>query len=30
MGRTTIIWRCAIEELKPWITKFMNIMIEWG
>ena len=30
MGRMTIRWRSTTENLKPWITKFMNLMIEWG
>ena len=30
MGRMAIGWRSATEKLKPWITKFMNLMIEWG
>ena len=23
-------WRRATEKLKPWTTKFINLMIEWG
>ena len=30
MGRMAIGWRRATEKLKPWKTKFMNLMIEWG
>ena len=30
MGRMAIRWRSATEKVKPWITKFMNLMIEWG
>ena len=30
MGKMAIRWRCAMEKLKPWTTKFMNLMIEWG
>ena len=30
MGRMAIGWRSATEKVKPWITKFMNLMIEWG
>ena len=30
MGRMAIGSRSATEKLKPWITKFMNLMIEWG
>ena len=29
MGRMAIRWRSAMEKVKPWITKFMNLMIEW-
>ena len=25
-----IRWRSATEKLKPWTTKFINLMIEWG
>ena len=28
--RMAIGWRSAAEKVKPWIRKFMNIMIEWG
>ena len=28
--RTAIGWRSATEKLKPWTTKFMNLMIEWS
>ena len=30
MGKMAIGWRSATEKLKPWTTKFMNLMIEWG
>ncbi len=30
MGRMAIGWRSATEKVKPWITKFMNLMIECG
>ena len=29
MGRMAIGWRSATEKVKPWITKCMNLMIEW-
>ena len=29
MGIMSIGWRRAAEKLKPWTTKFMNLMIEW-
>ena len=29
-GRMAIGWRRATEKLKPWTTKIMNLMIEWG
>ena len=28
IGRMAIRWRSATEIVKPWITKFMNLMIE--
>ena len=30
MGRMAIGWRSTTEKLKPWTTKCMNLMIEWG
>ena len=30
MGRMAIGWRSATENLKPWTTKIMHLMIEWG
>ena len=30
MGRMATGWRSAMENLKPWITKLMSLMIEWG
>ena len=30
MRRMAIGWRSAMENLKPWTTKFMSLMIEWG
>ena len=30
MGRMSVGWRSAMENLKLWMTKFMNLMIEWG
>ena len=30
MGRMAIGWRSVTAKLKPWATKFMNLMIEWG
>ena len=30
MGRMATGWRSATEKLKPWTTKFMNHLIEWG
>ena len=30
MGRKAIGWRIAKVKLKSWISKFMNLMIEWG
>ena len=30
MGRMSVGWRSAMENLKPWTTKFMNLGIEWG
>ena len=30
IGRMAIGWRRTTEKLKPWTTKFMNLMIEWG
>ena len=30
MGRMAIGRRSATEKVKPWTTKFMNLMIEWG
>ena len=29
MGRMAFGWRSATEKVKPWITKFMNLVIEW-
>ena len=29
MGRMAIGWRSTMEKVKPWIMKFMNLMIEW-
>ena len=28
MGRMAIGWRSAMGKLKPWTTKFMNLLIE--
>ena len=30
MRRMAVGWRSATEKVTPWITKFMNLMIEWG
>ena len=30
MDRMTVGWRSAIENLKPWMEKIMNLMIKWG
>ena len=30
MGRMAVGWKSATATLKPWMTKFMNLMIEWG
>ena len=30
MGRMAMGRRSATEKVKPWTTKFMNLMIEWG
>ena len=30
MGEMAIGWRITTEKLKPWITKFINLVIDWG
>ena len=30
MGRMAIRCKSTTEKLKPWTTKFMSLMIEWG